>query len=51
LIKTLIENKDYKSIEKNISTKTPLIDWVWLLILIAVLLTTEWFIRKYNGLL
>ena len=51
LIKTLIENKEYKSIEKNISTKTPLIDWVWLLILIAVLLTTEWFIRKYNGLL
>ncbi|MDW8848712.1 hypothetical protein SD960_01310 [Flavobacterium sp. MMLR14_040] len=51
LIKTLIENKEYKSIEKNISTKTPLIDWIWLLILIAVLLTTEWFIRKYNGLL
>ncbi|KIQ14669.1 hypothetical protein RT99_22815 [Flavobacterium sp. MEB061] len=51
LIKTLIENKEYKSIEKNISTKTPLIDWVWLLILIAALLTTEWFIRKYNGLL
>lgn len=51
LIKTLIENKEYKSIEKNISTKTPLIDWVWLLILIAILLTTEWFIRKYNGLL
>jgi len=51
LIKTLIENKEYKSIEKNISTKTPLIDWVWLLILITFLLTTEWFIRKYNGLL
>ncbi|OXA88334.1 hypothetical protein [Flavobacterium hercynium] len=51
LIKTLIENKEYKSIEKNISTKTPIIDWVWLLILIAALLTTEWFVRKYNGLL
>ena len=51
LIKTLIENQDYKSIEKNVSTKTPLIDWVWLLILITVLLTTEWFVRKYNGLL
>ena len=51
LIHTLLENKEYKSIEKNISTKTPLIDWVWLLILIAVLLTTEWFVRKYNGLL
>ncbi|TCN55533.1 hypothetical protein D0809_16630 [Flavobacterium circumlabens] len=51
LIKTLLENKEYKSIEKNVSTKTPLIDWVWLLILIVALLTTEWFVRKYNGLL
>jgi hypothetical protein len=51
LIHELLENKEYKSIEKNVSTKTPLIDWIWLLILIAVLLTTEWFVRKYNGLL
>lgn len=51
LIQTLLENKEYKSIEKNISTKTPLIDWVWLLVLIAALLTTEWFVRKYNGML
>lgn len=51
LINTLLENKEYKSIEKNVSAKTPIIDWVWLLILIAALLTTEWFVRKYNGLL
>ncbi|MFD1605150.1 hypothetical protein ACFSJW_01005 [Flavobacterium artemisiae] len=51
LINTLLESKEYKSIEKNISSKTPIIDWVWLLILIAVLLATEWFVRKYNGLL
>ncbi|KUJ62340.1 hypothetical protein AR687_07715 [Flavobacteriaceae bacterium CRH] len=51
LIQQLLENKEYKSIEKNISTKTPLIDWVCLLILIAALLTIEWFVRKYNGLL
>jgi hypothetical protein len=51
LIHTLLENTAYKSIEKNISTKTPLIDWVWLLVLIAVLLTTEWLVRKYNGML
>lgn len=51
LINTLLENKEYKSIEKSVSTKTPIIDWVWLLILIAALLTTEWFVRKYNGLL
>jgi hypothetical protein len=51
LINTLLESKEYKSIEKNISSKTPIIDWVWLLILIAVLFTVEWFVRKYNGLL
>lgn len=51
LIKTLMENNDYKSVQKEIVTKTPIIDWVWLLILIAALLATEWFVRKYNGLL
>ena len=51
LIKVLLENKEYKAIQKNNSTKTPLIDWVWLLIFILILLITEWFTRKYNGLL
>ena len=51
LIKTLLENEEYKAIEKNIVTKTPLIDWIWLLLLISFLLATEWFVRKYNGLL
>ena len=51
LIKSLLDNPDYKSIQKSIVTKTPFIDWIWLLILIAILLAAEWFIRKYNGLL
>lgn len=51
LIKSLLENEEYKAIQKNIVTKTPLIDWVWLLIFIAIALAAEWFIRKYNGLL
>ncbi len=51
LINALLENEEYKAIQKNNSTKSPLIDWVWLLIVIAGLLSTEWFIRKYNGLL
>lgn len=51
LVKTLLENADYKSIQKEIVTKTPIIDWVWLLVLIALALAAEWFIRKYNGLL
>jgi hypothetical protein len=51
LIKTLLENENYKAVQKEIVTKTPLIDWVWLLVLIAISLTSEWFLRKYNGML
>ena len=51
LIKKLIESEKYKAIQKSNRNKTPLIDWIWLLILILISLTTEWFIRKYNGLL
>ncbi|MFE3871635.1 hypothetical protein ACFX5F_10410 [Flavobacterium sp. ZS1P70] len=51
LIKSLLENEEYKSIQKNNITRMPLIDWVWLLVLISILLATEWFVRKYNGLL
>ena len=51
LIKSLLENNTYKAIEKSTTTRSPLIDWTLLLILIVSLLATEWFIRKYNGLL
>ncbi|WP_395043825.1 hypothetical protein [Flavobacterium sp.] len=51
LIKSLLENENYKAIQKNIVKKTPIIDWYWLLVLIAIFLSAEWFIRKYNGLL
>ncbi len=51
LIDTLLNNADYKAVEKAIVRKTPLIDWVLLLILIATALGIEWFVRKYNGML
>ena len=51
LIENLLENPNYKPVEKAIVQKTPLIDWYWLLILICITLACEWFIRKYNGLL
>jgi hypothetical protein len=51
LIKTLLENENYKATQKSIIKKTPLIDWIWLLIIIAITLSCEWFLRKYNGLL
>lgn len=51
LIKVLVENPEYKAIEKEIIKKTPFIDWVWLLIFCAFCLSVEWFLRKYNGML
>ena len=51
LIKSLLENKEYKSVQKSIIKKIPLIDWVWLLIILVLSLASEWFLRKYNGML
>jgi hypothetical protein len=51
LIQELLKNDAYKAVQKKVTAKTPLIDWVWLLVIIAFLLSTEWLVRKYNGLL
>ena len=51
LIDLLKNNTDYTAVEKQITTKKPLIDNVLLLILMALFLAVEWFVRKYNGLL
>ena len=51
LIQSLIENENYIPTQKETIKKTPLIDWIWLLTLVVLSLATEWFVRKYNGLL
>lgn len=51
LIQSLIASNEYVSIEKNTISKKPLIDSVWLLVLVALTLALEWFLRKYKGLL
>jgi len=51
LIAFLIKSDNYKEIEKETVHKSPLIDLIWLLVILAAALTAEWFIRKYNGLL
>ena len=51
LIKSLQSEENYKPIQKEVIKKTPFIDWIWVLILIVVSLASEWFIRKYNGML
>ncbi|CAM3942095.1 hypothetical protein FLAN108750_00345 [Flavobacterium antarcticum] len=51
LIDSLKNNTDYTAVEKQITNKKPLIDTVLLLILMALFLAIEWFVRKYNGML
>lgn len=51
LVKALLDDQQYRTVQKSVTRKVPLIDWVWLLVLIATFLGAEWFIRKYNGLL
>jgi len=51
VIKLLLKNKNYTPIQKQTIKKSPLIDWIWLLILAIGSLAIEWFIRKYKGLL
>jgi hypothetical protein len=51
LIESLTQDQNYKAVQKSNSSRSPIIDWYWLLILISVFLAAEWFIRKYNGLL
>lgn len=50
LINNLLDDERYKAIQKNEKKIVPLIDFKYLLALIALTLTLEWFIRKYNGL-
>ena len=51
LINELINNQSYVSIQKNQQKAVPLIFIKWLLGLIALCLSIEWFIRKFNGLI
>jgi hypothetical protein len=51
LIKQLLADDSYKAVQKTLVKKSPLIEWIWLLVLIVISLAAEWFIRKYNGLL
>ncbi|HAT65262.1 MAG TPA: hypothetical protein DCS66_11780 [Flavobacteriaceae bacterium] len=51
LIDSLLKNEDYTAVERSQQKVVPLIDWKYLLGLIAIVLSAEWIIRKYNGLI
>ncbi|BCY28807.1 hypothetical protein [Flavobacterium okayamense] len=47
----LKRDENYKPVEKEVVKQAPLIDWKWLLIIIVLVFSIEWFVRKYNGLI
>ena len=51
LIQFLEADTNYKSIQKSVKKSVPLVDWKWLLGLIVLCFSFEWFIRKYRGLI
>ncbi len=51
LIKSLLEDNRYQNIQKSELKILPLIDWKYLLAILVLTLSAEWFIRKYNGLI
>ncbi|WP_426430386.1 VWA domain-containing protein [Winogradskyella sp. HB-48] len=51
LISELLNDSRYVTIQKSTKNIVPLVDWKYLLALIALSLFSEWFIRKYNGLI
>jgi hypothetical protein len=49
LVKELISNESFYTVQKSSIQKQNLIDWKWILFLVIALFTAEWGIRKYHG--
>lgn len=50
LIEQLITDNRFKPVYTSKEIQVPLISWKWLLGILTIVLSTEWFYRKYNGL-
>lgn len=51
IFKELLEDDRYQNIQRSEAKILPLIDWKYLLLILVISLSAEWFIRKYNGLI
>lgn len=45
----LLSSESYQLVRKSHKKNVPLIDWYYLLVIISVTLSAEWFLRKYYG--
>ncbi len=51
IVQDLVNDSRFSIVQKSNKNVVPLIDWKFLLAIIALSLALEWFIRKYNGLI
>ena len=51
LLDDLTADPTYFTIQKSSISKKNLIEWKWILVLLVLFLSLEWFIRKYYGLI
>ncbi len=49
LVKSLLENEKFFTIQKLEKKDQDLINWKWILFIVVLLLATEWFTRKFFG--
>ncbi|QMU66675.1 MAG: VWA domain-containing protein [Flavobacteriaceae bacterium] len=49
LIQDLLDDSRFYTTQKAVTKNKHFIDWEWLLVLLVILLSGEWFIRKYYG--
>ncbi len=47
----LLQDNKFATVQKSHKNTLPLVDWKYLLGIIALSLSAEWFLRKYNGLI
>jgi hypothetical protein len=51
ILENLVDDESFKPIQKKSEKIKPLIEFKYILILLIISLSLEWFIRKYNGLI
>lgn len=51
VLDNLLSDNRFVPIQKSIKKTIPLVDWKYLLAILALSLGLEWFLRKYNGLI
>ena len=49
VIKEILENDSFYTVQKSSIKQKKLIDWKWIVFIVVGLFTTEWFLRKYFG--